>query len=178
MTRLFLVFLALALAACDGGPGDVFAPFTGHGETIAVVTAEPVVLTEQGVTFEPKEPLKVAGEFNFVCLVLRDGVPSKDQGEIYRRAVGQAQIAVSVSLSDGIRAKLLQPMPGWADSGRVLASEELSACASLGCTPPTGSTVKKIEVTSAPALTVKGIFWQSLKDPAPSSSRSSSRPPC
>jgi hypothetical protein len=65
------------------------------------------------------------------------------------------------------RVSLDHPMMAWNMSGKIVKSDELSACASSArCRRlPVGAQVSSIDVSSEPSLAVKGVYWISERGP-------------
>ena len=179
-TILLLALAASAITGCDSAADKLFAAMSGREVNLVVLAKQPVTLSETPSTFASAEPIKVLGESTSLCLVLRDGVALQAQpqmDEIFSNALRGAKVKAAIVLSDGSKVVLNEPMQGWALSGRVLAKGELSACASASCgvSLPKGALVKSVELSAAPSVEVRGIFWQSeagpneKSQPAPSS---------
>jgi hypothetical protein len=173
IARLLAVMAALALAGCDAVLDrleKVFSALDGREKQVVILAPKPVLLTEKPLVLSGTEPLKVVGEWTSLCLVLKDGVPLQQQStmdQIFSAALSGAKVTVNVVLNDGGRVSLHEPMQGWSRSGRILAKDELFACASATCGSrlPIGATVKSLEVSALPSLEVRGIFWQSEQGP-------------
>lgn len=112
------------------------------------------------------EPMKVLGEWSSLCLALRVQVPFQDTGTMDRafaEAMGKAKVAIDLTLSSGARIALRQPRPAWSMHGKILARDELSACAITPCNAdlPVGVQVRSVSVSSDVPLAVQGIHWTS-----------------
>lgn len=85
----------------------------------------------------------------------------------FERAMHGARVRVVIELTTGDRLPLDQPLMAWNMFGKIVKSDELSACASAPCSTklPVGAQVSRIEVSSEPSLAVQGIYWSSERDP-------------
>jgi hypothetical protein len=168
--RSALIVLALLMAGCDVDVEKIYARMTGHEIHRVILSAQPVTIRETPMTLTSPEPMKVVGEWTALCLVLKDGVPiqpSSQMDQIFSSAMGSAKVKTVLTMGDGSRITLHEPMQGWARSGRVLPHDELSACASAACGTrlPIGGIVKSVELSAAPQLQVRGIYWESQQGP-------------
>ena len=161
---------ALPLAGCDAildGLEKLFRVADGRERQLVILAPHPVVFTDMPVALSGTEPLKVVGEWTSLCLVLKDGVPLQEIEPAFSAALSGAKVKVSAVLDDGVRIALHEPMRAWSRSGRILARDELSACASASCGShlPVGAIVKSLEISATPRLEVRGVFWQSEQGP-------------
>jgi hypothetical protein len=170
MHRLPIVFAAFLFSGCDLNPEKAFDLITGRETNVVVLAKQPVMLTPNAVTLTSQEPMKVLGEWTSLCFSLKGGTPlqdSKQMDRTFEEAMQSAKVRVYLTLTNGDRVALRQPLPAWSMSGTILGRDELSACASTPCTAelPVGAHVSKVEVLSEPPLQVLGVFWKSEKGP-------------
>ena len=164
--------LAIATtASCDRVMDTAFHAVWPRDDSIVVLSQVPMTLSQSPIKLTSAEPLKILGEWTSVCLVLRDGVPMQshsDMERVFTATMSGAKVDVVLLLDNGSRIRLAQPMQGWSRTGQVLRENEMSACASsvVGCAPtlPVGATVKAVEVSASPTLSIKGIYWHSMPD--------------
>jgi hypothetical protein len=179
LRSLALVASALLVVGCDVVPEkifDLFDALSGRETHVVVLARQPVLLTPEPTLLTSSETMKVVGEWTSLCLSLQGGIPLQDSrtmDQAFTAAMQNARVSVHVVLSNGDRVALRPPLQAWSMRGKVLKNDELAACASTPCKDdlPVGAQVARIEVSSEPALSVQGIYWQSergpLEDPAP-----------
>ena len=170
--RGLLIGAAIALVSgCDSGPDKMLDLLLCRETNLVVLRQQPVLLSGKLTTLTSQQTMKVIGESTFVCFVLRGDIPlqnNKAMDEAYGAVVHDAKIKVDAFLASGDRISLHEPMMAWNMYGKVIKSNELSACASALCGSgglPIGSEVRRIEVSSDPSLLVQGIYWESGKSP-------------
>jgi hypothetical protein len=169
MLRTSLIVLALIASGCDPNSRKLFDVLTGHDSTVVVLAARPMVITAQTATLTSSEVMKVIGEWTSVCLALRGGLPlqhSTVMDHEFDAAMHGARVRVVLELTNGDRVSLAQPMMAWNMDGKIVKSNELSACASPCDTKlPVGTQVSKIDVSSDSPLAVQGVYWSSERGP-------------
>ena len=167
MHRLSLLPLALLLSSCDSGLEKTIDFFTGRKTSVVVLVKQPIKLTPAGTTLNSEQPMKVLGEWTSVCLSLRGGVQdAKTMDLAYQQLMQSAKVTIFLNLGSGTRVRLTAPNQAWSKRGKVLAEDELAACASTPCKAelPVGSEIRSVEISSEPSLNVEGIFWESETD--------------
>jgi hypothetical protein len=170
MHRLPIVIAALSFSGCDLNPEKAADFFTGRETNVVVLAKQPVMLRPEVATLTSQEPMKVLGEWTSLCFALKSGMPlqdSKQMDRAFEEAMQSAKVRVYLTLTNGDRVALRQPLQAWSMGGTILGRDELSACASTPCKAelPVGAQVAKVEVSSEPPLQVQGVFWKSEKGP-------------
>ena len=187
MHRLLPVALIASLAGCDVNFEKAVDLITGREANVVVLVDKPSQLGPVPRTLASREqPMKVLGEWSSLCLSLRGAVPlqdSKVMDQIFAEAMGKAKVKIELTLSNGTRVGLRQPLQAWSLRGKVVDQDELSACAGTPCRVelPVGAQVSKVDISSDLPLSVQGIYWQSETDlpkppPDPKNVASSSSP--
>ncbi len=188
MRRLLIVAAIALVSGCDSSLDKTLDLLFDKEETnLVVLSKQPVLLSRKLTTLTSQQTMKVVGESTFVCFVLRGDIPLQDNKTMdaaYGTVVHDAKVKADVVLVSGDRISLHEPMMAWNMYGKVIKSNELSACASASCGSgrlPVGSEVRKIAVSSEPSLLVQGIYWESAKspfeEPAPKASPSQATSP-
>ena len=92
----------------------------------------------------------------------------------FSEAMDGVEIATTLKLSSGSSIALSKPNSSWSEDGVILKHGELAACSSPRCgvTLPLGARINSVEVTAVPDFVVKGVYWESEKDPSESLARS------
>jgi len=170
MNRLALLACALFVGACDFKPDNALDLLSGREVNLVVLAQQPLRLTSEVATFTFLEPIKIIGESTTVCFALRGEVPlqdSKVMEQLFTTAMQGSKVSVAVILASGDRVTLHQPLQAWRMYGRIIKTNELSACASTPCKAklPAGAQVARIEVSAEPALQVQGVYWESEHSP-------------
>jgi hypothetical protein len=170
MSRTAIVLVALMLGGCDSGSQRVLDFLTGHDSNVVVLTQQPMVITHEMATLTSSEAMKVVGELTSVCFALRGGLPLQNSNIMdreFKSAMHGAKVKVIVEFTTRDRLPLDQPMMAWNLNGKIVGSDELSACASTACPIrlPVGAQVSRIEVSSDSSLAVQGIYWTSERGP-------------
>ncbi len=166
MKHMLLAAVAFGLVGCDWSLEKLGDAMSGREINRVVLAAQPLRLSEVPTILTSAEPMKVIGERSSLCLVLKDGVTLGSAGGLRKAlvdALAGAKVETIVVLDDGSRVTLQAPMQAWARSGRVLSRDELSGCASASCGVrlPTGAQIKHVELSAAPTLQVRGVYWES-----------------
>jgi hypothetical protein len=169
--RTIVIAALLSFSGCDYVAEKASSIVPRHEVNLVILSAQDIQLSEKITNLRSSDMLKVVGERAMVCVVLIDGVPMQDQGQMdkaFRNALGEAKLTVDVVLSDGTRVPLRKPVQGWNRSGRILPKGEMSACVSPDCDIHlrAGAVINTVEITSAPALVAKGVYWESERSPA------------
>lgn len=173
LRNLAVIACALPVVGCDGAPEklfDLIDALSGREKNLVVLARQPVLLTPEPAVLTSSETMKVVGEWTSLCLSLRGGIPLQDTStmdQAFAAAMQNARVSVQLVLANGDRVALRPPLPAWSMRGKVLGNDELAACAGTPCKAelPVGTQVARIEVSSEPALTVQGIYWQSERGP-------------
>jgi hypothetical protein len=187
MHRALHIAIIVLLAACDANFEKAVDLITGRETNVVVLLDKPTQLGPVPRTLASREqPMKVLGEWSGLCLSLRGAVPlqdSKVMDQIFAEAMAKAKVKVELTLSNGTRVGLRQPLQAWSLQGKVVDRHELSACARAPCGVklPVGLQVSKVDISSDLPLSVQGIYWQSETDlpkppPDPKNVASSSSP--
>jgi hypothetical protein len=137
-------------------------------QEVVVLSSVPVLLNPEPKIFAPTKPMRVAGDWTWLCAVLEDDVPPEAQSkldETFAKAVGQSTIQMSVRLTDGRRIQLSGPLQAWEKTGKVLPKGELSYCARDREGAARGE-VQSMELAANPPITVKGIYFEATESPA------------
>ncbi len=170
MHRVALAALVFLLVACDASVEKAFDFVIGRESSVVVLRDRPTQLGPTPTTFTPgKQPMKVLGEWSSLCFSLRGEVPLQDatvMDRLFAEAMGNSKVKVELTLANGARTALRQPLQAWSLHGRILERNELSACASTPCKMglPVGTQVIKVDVSADLPLKVQGVFWQSETD--------------
>ena len=164
--RTIAIAALLLLSGCDYFAEKASSIAPRHEVNLVILSAQDIQLSETITRLRSSDMLKVIGERAMVCVVLIDGVPMQDQGQMDRAfhiALGEAKLTIDVVLSDGTRVPLRKPVQGWNRSGRILPKGEMSACASTDCDIHlvVGAVINTVEIASAPPLVAKGVYWES-----------------
>lgn len=159
----------LVLAGCDTGSKAAMALISKRN--VVVLASRGVDLSDKSVDLRPPKPMEITGSLSSICFVLKDGVAMQDANALERtfaESLGKARISTTLVLSNGDRVALARPSVSWSEEGTVLKSGELAACAAPPCgvTLPVGAAISKVEASSEPAFSVKGIYWKSERDPS------------
>ncbi len=169
MKTIVVMVTCLLLTGCSSGSNNVLDVLSKRN--VVVLSSHEVKLTETPVEFKSDKPMKISGSMSSFCFVIKDGVPLQDMNamdRIFADAIGGTQISSILVLSTGERVPLSKASFSWSGDGVVLKDGELAACAvpSCGTTLPMDAIVSKVEVSSVPAFTVKGMYWKSERDPS------------
>lgn len=180
MRPVLPMVLLISLADCDVNFEKVVDLMTGREENVVVLADEPTLLGPAALALASKEqPMKVLGEWSSICLALRGSVPlqdSKVMDQLFAEAMGNSKLKIELTLSNGTRVGLRQPLQAWSMRGKIFEQDELSACAGIPCAsrPPNGAQVSKVSISSDLPLNVQGVYWHSETDlpkPAPESKK-------
>lgn len=164
MKRLLAGGLAcLAFAGCV--PPDDFADaFFGIRHNVVVLASGPFELSRTPTLFTPSAEAEVVGKHASVCVVLAGDVPVKgSENEVQRRLDGAAIKAV-VTTGDGATHEFSCAGSGWAKNGRILASDEITACVHPNCSKQAelvGSKIRSIALSSTAPVHALGAYWES-----------------
>jgi hypothetical protein len=179
------MFVFLIIGGCDFGSKKVLDFLTGHDSNVVVLARQPMVIAQGQTTLKSSEVMKVIGESTSVCFALKGGFPLQNANVMdteFQTAMHGARVKVVIELTTHDRISLDQPLMAWNMFGKILKSDELSACASTSCSTqlPVGAEVGRIDVSSEPSLAVQGVFWSSERGPlekaAPSATGNASGP--
>jgi hypothetical protein len=154
-----LILVAVVLVGCERLLG-AFMPAFG-GQEVAL-SDKPTVLSSEPTRFAGTEPLKVLGFTSDLCFVLADDVAKDaDIDATFQRVKGEARLAAVLHTNGGADV-------AWKCNGLSFAPSEsghgiLSACMRWECnqTPPKGTEITSIDVTSDRPLRVLGVNWSS-----------------
>jgi hypothetical protein len=166
-----LAFVAAVFSVAMGSSCSS-AEYDGEPKrNIVVLSGEAVVLTKRPIVLSPPGITEVSGALTSVCFVIKDGLRLQDMNsmqKVFSDAMGGVEIAVTLGLSSGSSIALSKPTYSWSEDGVILKHGELAACSSPPCgvTLPLGAKVKSVAVAATPEFGVKGIYWESGKDPS------------
>jgi hypothetical protein len=167
---MLAMLVAPIIGGCGSSSQNAFENLTGHDSNVVVLAKQPILIAGARTTLTSSEVMKVNGESTSVCFSLRGGLPLQNSDVMDRefaRAMHGARVRVVIELTTGERVALDQPLMAWNMFGKIVKSDELSACASIPCSTklPVGARVSRIEVSSEPSLAVQGIYWSSERGP-------------
>jgi hypothetical protein len=171
MRRLSLAAALPLLVACDSAFEKAFDLAINREANVVVLLRTPTQLGPTTAAFSStNEAMKVLGERSRVCLSLRGDVPHQDakvMDRIFSEAMGDAKVKVELTLANGARVKLRQPLQAWSLLGTIVKHNELAACASTPCKAelPVGAQVSEVELSADLPLTIQGVYWSSETDP-------------
>lgn len=171
MRRLQILLAILVLSGCNFDPEPLFDLLDGREINLVVLSKNPLELSSQVTELVSTSQMKVVGQSTFVCLALLDDTTlmnADDTNRVFNNAMHGAKVRIEVLLKNGTRMSLREPLEAWRKYGRILERGEFSACATLSqCKErwPVGVLVDKIEISSEPNLSVKGVYWESQGAP-------------
>lgn len=170
MDRSALLVAVCLLAGCDSESMKALGLLPASERNLVVLSDQPVLLTEEGRSFASPDSMKFLGEWTSLCLSLKGAVPLRDSVAMdrsFKEAMGDAKVTAHLTLSDGTRVALRKPLQAWRKYGVVAGQDELSACAAMPCGGPLprGAQITRVEISSAPPLHVRGVFWSSERGP-------------
>jgi hypothetical protein len=168
--RSALVFVFLIIGGCDSGSKKILDFLADHDSNVVVLARQPIIISQEQTTLQSSEVMKVIGESTFVCFALKGGLPLQKASVMdteFQTTMHGSRVKVVIELTTHDQISLDQPMMAWNMFGKILKSDELSACASTSCSTqlPVGAEVGKIYVSSEPSLAVQGVYWSSERGP-------------
>ncbi len=154
-----LILVAVVLVGCERLMRALLPAFGGQE---VALSNKPTVLSTEPTRFAGTEPLKVLGFTSDLCFVLADDVAKDaDIDATIKRLKGGARLAAVLHTNGN--ADVAWKCDGWSfapsESGRGI----LSACMRWECnqTPPKGTEIASIDVTSDRPLRILGANWSS-----------------
>jgi hypothetical protein len=164
------MFVFLIIGGCDSDSKKVLDFLTGNDSNVVVLARRPMVIAQGQTTLQSSEVMKVIGESTSVCFALKGGVPLQNANVMdteFQTTMHGARVKVVIELTTHELISLDQPLMAWSMFGKILKSDELSACASPSCSTqlPVGAEVSRIYVSSEPSLAVQGVYWSSERAP-------------
>jgi hypothetical protein len=181
MRHSLLFALLLLLSGCNLDPEPLFDLLSGREVNVVVLSNMPLELSPHVTELRSETPIKIVGQATFVCFALKGDTAlmgAKETEKMFQGLMHGAKVGVKVLLKNGETISLGEPLEAWRMYGRILERGEFSACATITqCKEqwPVGALVDKIEVSSEPMLTVKGVYWESQRDPLEKPPASTSR---
>lgn len=168
---VLMVALATAtLSGCD----KMLAFLPGFNRQDVVLSDQPAMLGTKPIRFSGDQPLKIVGKTSDFCVTLSNDEPNVDDTNAqFEKLMGGAKLSAVLNTADG--KKYPWTCNGWSfypnDSGRG----RMSACFRWECnkTPPTGTEITSIDVSSDRPLRIFGADWSStaafdhVSDPPP-----------
>lgn len=129
-----------------------------------VLASSAFELSQKPVSFAPPTEAAVAGKLSNVCIVLAGGVPLKGSEKEGERLLNNAKIKAIVTTDVGVTHEFGCQGIGWAMSGRVVPSNEITACVHPSCAKqvlPVGSKIRSISISSTGPVHALGAYWYS-----------------
>ena len=164
MKRILACFLAcLSVAGCAPSE-DFMDSLFGIKHSFVILTSSPVELSQVPVTYSPSTEPEVAGKLSSVCVVLAGDVPIKGSEKEGERILNGAKISATVTTGEGATREFSCQGIGWAKSGHVVPSNEITACVHPSCakqTLPIGSKIRSVSISSTAPVRVLGAYWYS-----------------
>ena len=163
--KLTLACCLVCLGLIGCAPSDDFMDsLFGIKHNSVVLASSAFELSRTPVSFAPATGAEVSGKLSNICVVLAGGVPSKSSEKEGERLLNGAQIKASVSTDAGATHEFSCQGIGWAMSGRVVPSDEITACVHPSCakqTLPVGSKIRSISISASAPVHVLGAYWYS-----------------
>jgi len=162
--RYVLATISYILLAGCAQVDDVMDSLSGVKLSLVVLRSGPVELSTAPTVFQLATAAEVLGKDTSVCVVLAGNIPHEKRDAEVDRLLKGAKLSALVLTIDGTERTWECNATHWNLYGRVLPSEELSACVIPSCgnaSLPTGSKVSSITISSAPALHTIGAYWES-----------------
>lgn len=136
----------------------------GIKHNLVVLTPTVVELSRVPVDFTPPTEAEVVGKLTNVCVVLAGGVPLKGSEKEGERLLKGAKISATVTTVEGATHEFSCQGIGWAMSGHIVPSNEITACVHPSCakqTVPVGSKIRLVSISSNTPVHALGAYWYS-----------------
>src|SRR5690348_7764904 len=126
----------LSLVGC--APSDDFMDsLFGIKHSSVVLTSSAFELSQTPVSFAPPTEAEVSGKLSNICVVLAGDVPMKSSEMTGEHLLNGAKIKAIVTTDAGATREFSCQGVGWAMSGRVVPSNEITACVHPSCSKKT-----------------------------------------
>ena len=164
--RLTAIAVLLALTGCNAKLDKLFDLLSGATTNTVVLSKNSARLNTSPTKFLPTEPMFVAGSQASVCVVLAGGIPLQStptMDAVFHKLMQDAILESVLRLEDGSTVTFSNAGRAWSMWGKVVERDEVAACSSAKCgiKLPIGAKLKAVEITAAPALEIKGVYWSS-----------------
>jgi hypothetical protein len=136
----------------------------GIKHNVVVLASSAVEFSQTPVSFTPATDAVVVGKQSSICVVLAGNVPLKGFDEKAESLLNGTKISAVVTAGDGTTHEFGCQGNGWAMSGRVVPSNELTACVQPTCAKqalPNGLKVRSVSISSSVPLHALGAYWYS-----------------
>ncbi len=173
MRGVILVLMgALITATLTGCDPLKFLP--GFNNQDVVLSDKPAMLGTKPIRFSADEPLRIVGKTSDFCVTLSKDVPNvEDTDAQFEQLMAGAKLSAVLNASDG--KKYPWTCNGWSFYPNNSGRGRMSACFRWECnqTPPTGTEIASIDVSSDRPLQIFGADWSStsafdhVSDPPP-----------
>ena len=160
---LICCLVCFGLASCAPSE-DFMDTLFGIKRNVVVLTSSAVEFSQTAVSFTPPTEAEVVGKQSSVCIVLSGGVPLKGMEKEVERLLNGAKISATVTAADGSTHEFGCQGSGWAMSGRVAPSNEVTVCVQPSCakqTLPVGSKIRSVSISSGVPVHALGAYWYS-----------------
>jgi hypothetical protein len=170
---VLVLMLALVLATLSGCE-RMLAFLPGFNNQEVMLSDKPAMLGKKPIRFSGDEPLKIVGKTSDFCVTLSKDEPSVDDTDAqFETLMGGAKLSAVLNATDG--KKYRWTCNGWSFYPNNSGSGRMSACFRWECnqTPPTGTEITSIDVSSDRPLRILGADWSStaafdhVSDPPP-----------
>lgn len=174
MRGLVLVLMVSFMMATLTGCNQMLAFLPGFNSQEVMLSDKPATLGTKPIRFSGDQPLKIVGKTSDFCVTLSKDEPNvEDTDAQFERLMGGAKLSAVLNASDG--KKYPWTCNGWSFYPNNSGSGKMSACFSWECnqTPPKGTEITSIDVSSDRPLPIFGADWSStsafdhISDPPP-----------
>lgn len=160
-----LVLSILIFTGCNGGDNSPATKLSKQKTQILVLSGATEIVNAPTVLRSMK-PMEVVGESSSVCLALKANVPLAPLPafeEAFKEAMHGVVTEISIKIKSGEIIYLSKPTNSWNRHGRVVANDELSACAFIEHVGKNmiGSEIEEVSISSSESLFVQGVYWES-----------------
>ncbi len=182
MRRVVLVLMVAMVMATLPGCRRMLGFLPGFNNQEVTLSDKPAVLGREPIRFSGDQPMKIVGKTSDFCVILSKDEPNVDDTDAqFEKLMGGAKLSAVLNAADG--KKYPWTCNGWSFSPDQSGRGSMSACFRWECnqTPPTGTEITSIDVTSDRPLRILGADWSStaafdhISDPPPDKLAISSR---
>ncbi len=174
MRHVVLVLMVALVMATLSGCRQMLSFLPGFNSQEVTLSDKPAMLGTKPIRFSGDQALKIVGKTSDFCVIISKDEPNvEDTDAQFEKLMGGAKLSAVLNASNG--KKYPWTCNGWSfypnDSGRG----RMSACFRWECnqTPPTGTEITSIDVSSDRPLRIFGADWSSssafdhISDPPP-----------